>query len=416
LADKQPDSSMIRRRRHVFHIAGYDPVSAQQQHRRFGRQLAIFKQTWDIQAAASELGQTNSNPSWSATAAGPNWEAEAVVELLAWDDLVIKDAAGSRIVRLLRALVAYANLLRTGTLFRYAAANQRYFLFAIVPLVEAILLGIVAWSVAWFLAGRAGLSPHVEYFVAAIGGLGVFLLLLEWPGRRWRIYQAFDDWILSLDYIYGKRPDLDARLDAFAARIASEAARGTADEVIVLGHSLGAIFAVDAVARAYAKNAELGRKGSSLSIVTVGATIPKCALHPAAQRLRDQIKAVVNEPSIFWVEYQSRADPISFYRFHPATLRRISGKEDNLDSKPLIRRVQIKDMLQPKTFAKYRLRVLRLHYQFVMANERRAPYDFFMMICGPVLLKRWTAAPLGLLDFFRDPRSAAVSGEAETSS
>lgn len=404
---------MIRRRRHVFHIAGYDPVSAEQQHRRFVRQLAIFRQTWDVQASASELGNTNSNPSWSVTAAGPNWSTDAAVELLPWDDLVNKDAEGSRVVRLLRAFAAYANLIWTGTLFRYALANQRYFLFAIVPLAEAILLGVLAWWAAFFLAGRAGLPPLVEWPLALVGGLGLFLLLLEWPGRPWRIYQAFDDWILSLDYVYGKRHDLDARLDEFARRIVAEASDATADEIIILGHSLGAIFAIEVMARAYAMAPGLGRKGLSLSIVTVGATIPKCALHPGAQRLRDQMKSVVDEPSLFWVEYQSRADAISFYRFHPVTLQRI-GKEDKLDARPLIRRVQIKDMLQPASFAKYRLRPLRLHYQFVMANERRAPYDFFMMICGPLLVQSWTTAPLGFLDFFGDARNAAVSLEPES--
>jgi hypothetical protein len=148
----------------------------------------------------------------------------------------------------------------------------------------------------------------------------------------------------------------------------------------------------------------------------VGATIPKCALHPAGQRLRDQIKRVVDERSIHWAEYQARADAISFYRFDPVTLRRISGRADKLDGKPLIRRLQIHDVLHPKTFAKYRLRVLRLHYQFVMANERRAPYDYFMMICGPLPVASWTTTPAGLLDFFPDAQSAAISHGAEASS
>ena len=151
------------------------------------------------------------------------------------------------------------------------------------------------------------------------------------------------------------------------------------------------------------------------SIVTAGATIPKCALHPRAQRLRDQIKKVADEPSLHWVEFQSRADAISFYRFHPLTLRRITGNEE-LDARPLIRRVQIKDMLRPQSFAKYRLRVLRLHYQSVMANERRAPYDYFMMICGPLFAATWTESPLGLIDFFCEADNSVVYLDAEASS
>ena len=232
-----------------------------------------------------------------------------MVELLPWDDLVNNDAAGSRVVRLLRGLIAYLNLIWTGTLFRYAIANQRYLLFALAPLAEAMLLGAVSWWAAFFLASRTGWPPALEVALAVVGGFGLFLVLLEWPGRRWRIYQALDDWILSLDYIYRKRPDLEARLEQFAKRIAAEATGGKAEEIVVLGHSLGATFAIDAMARALASDPDLGRHGRSLSLVTVGATIPKCALHPGAHELRARVKSVADEPSIYWVEYQSRADP-----------------------------------------------------------------------------------------------------------
>jgi len=413
LTGHRPDPRTTRRRRQVFHIAGYDPVSVSDHHRRFVRQLAIFKKTWAVAASASALEGSTSNPNWNVTTEGPNWCTEANVELLAWDDLVNADAKGSRIVRLLRALNAYANLIWTGTLLRYAMANQRYFLFTIVPLVEAILLGILAWSAALYFTHDLSGSALVDYSLGTIAGLVLFILLLEWPGRRWRIYQAFDDWILSLDYIYAKRAALETRLDQFAKRIVSAAIHGTADEIVIIGHSLGATFAIDAVVRALAIEPGLGRRGRSVCVVTVGATIPKCALHPHASRLRNAIRTVADEPSVHWVEYQSRADPISFYRFNPATLRRIRGTDDELAARPPVRRVHIKDMLQPATFARYRLRVLRLHYQFVMANERRASYDYFMMICGPLLTKEWTTNPLGLLDFFADAQSAAVSESAE---
>jgi hypothetical protein len=132
-------------------------------------------------------------------------------------------------------------------------------------------------------------------------------------------------------------------------------------------------------------------------VLTIGATIPKFALHPRAQAIRGRIAQVAAEPSIAWTEYQSRADTISFYKFDPASLRHIA--DDRLDGKPVIRRVQIHDMLLPETFARCRTHVLRLHYRSVMANDRRAPYDYFLMVCGPVAFSDWTISPLGFLDF-----------------
>ena len=34
-----------------------------------------------------------------------------------------------------------------------------------------------------------------------------------------------------------------------------------------------------------------------------------------------------------------------------------------------------------------------------MANDQRAPYDYFLMVCGPISFGDWTISPGGLLDF-----------------
>jgi pimeloyl-ACP methyl ester carboxylesterase len=232
-------------------------------------------------------------------------------------------------------------------------------------------------------------------------------VLLRWPGRRWRVQQLLDDWICAHDYIHGRRPDIDARLDRFAETLLARAREGAVDEIVVVGHSLGAMLVLDVLVRALARDADFGRRGAAISVLTIGATIPKFALHPRAQGLRRKIARIVAEPSIAWVEYQSRADAISFYKFDPVSLRHIP--DDRLDGKPVIRRVQIHDMLLPETFARARRSVLRLHYRSVMANDRHAPYDYFLMVCGPVPFSDWTLSPLGFLDFIaqdgtcRDP-------------
>jgi hypothetical protein len=52
-------------------------------------------------------------------------------------------------------------------------------------------------------------------------------------------------------------------------------------------------------------------------------------------------------------------------------------------------------MLTTRTYWRYRLRFMRLHYQFVMANERRSTYDYFMMVCGLIPFARSVLAPTG---------------------
>ncbi len=386
-------------RRHVYHLAGYDPIDAEAQHRRFGRQLDIFRRTWNVLTSLSPLEQPDGRHTarWTVNAQGPDWQVEAVHEVWRWDDIVRADFLRRLPVRLGKAAIAYADFIATGTMFRYVMANQRYAIFFLFPLLALILFAAGGWLAAYILIAVLGLTGPIAILAGIGSGLAAFLILLRWPGARWRVQQLLDDWIFARDYLYGRRPDAEARLDEFADALMARVRAGGVDEIVIVGHSLGAMFALDVVVRALARDPDLGRHGVAVCVLTIGATIPKFALHPSARRLRETIARVVAEPSVAWVEYQSRADTISFYRFDPVALKRIAG--DRLDGKPVIRRVQIHDMLSPESFARYRRNVLRLHYQSVMANERRAPYDYYLMVCGPVAFADWTMAPTGFLDF-----------------
>ena len=57
---------------------------------------------------------------------------------------------------------------------------------------------------------------------------------------------------------------------------------------------------------------------------------------------------------------------------------------DRLDRKPIIRLVRIRNMVEERTYRRIQFKFMRVHHQFVMANERRTAYDFYMMGCGPV--------------------------------
>jgi pimeloyl-ACP methyl ester carboxylesterase len=336
---------------------------------------------------------------------GPNWHVQTHYELWSWDDIVRENARRSSISRLVRGAITYADLLFSGTLYRYLKGNYRYFIFSIVPLLQIVLFVGVAWFVGWFIARFLGLNGSASSAVTFAVGLTAFFLLVHWPGQRWRMQQAFDDWIFSREYLQGRRADMEVRLEQFAKALVERVQEHKFDEIIVVGHSLGALFAIEIVARALARGVPVGDQGAPIGIVTLGATIPKCTLHPDAGRIRERVMQIVKDTRLHWVEFQSRRDAISFYKLDPAALQKVNG--DQLNTRPMIRHVRMNSMLSPETFARYRFRILRLHYQSVMANERRAVYDYLMMCCGPLRFARWTVSPRGLLDFINPDGSVS---------
>jgi hypothetical protein len=269
-------------------------------------------------------------------------------------------------------------------------------LFFLVPFLDVVLFAGVGALVGYALAGELALAGLARAAAAIAIAVVLFRLLMHWPGGRWRVEQGLADWILARDYMRGRRPDIEARLDRFAERLAACVQAGIADEIVIVGHSLGASLVVDLIARALARDPDLARRGPALAVLTIGATIPKIALHPDGARLRGCAETVAREPDLFWVEYQARDDAISFYKFHPVALRAIGSAGD--PAPPLVRRVQFHEMMTAAEFRRYRLSFMRLHYQFVMANAQRATYDYFMIVCGPLPLRATARAANGPLD------------------
>jgi len=409
-------------RRHVLFVAGFDPIDLPSQHRRFGREAAKFAGTWSIAADVSnvEPADTEAGERWRLHLQGPAWSTRTTYEPLDWHDVIENELARPQVTLLWGGVVAFIDFLVSGTAARYFAATWRYGLFFLVPFLNVLLFALVGLAAGGAMVRAAGMTGGAAIVLALIVAAIVFAGLMQWPGRRWRVAQALADWIFARDHMLGRRPDFDARLDRFADRLVARARRADCDELLVVGHSLGATLAVEVIARALARDPDLASHGPALCLLTVGATIPKLALHPAATRLRASLEQVAAHPAIAWTEYQARRDAISFYRFDPVALKPFV---DNVPGKkPHIMLVGLKAMLAPETYRRYKFRHMRLHYQFVMGNERRAAYDYFMLVGGPVPFAHLSQLPNGALDAFgedgacrvRPAHEAVAPGRART--
>jgi pimeloyl-ACP methyl ester carboxylesterase len=164
--------------------------------------------------------------------------------------------------------------------------------------------------------------------------------LLQWPGRRLFVQHLLDDWIFARRYIHGEDAVLGPRLDRAAERLCEAARAGEAAEVLVLGHSLGAVLAIDLLDRALRLEPRLGQDRSAVAFISVGSSIPKIGLHRAAARFRAAVERVANAPAIFWGEYQTLTDVMSFYKVDPVTDMGLKGRS------PVIRQVRVKATLQ----------------------------------------------------------------------
>jgi len=381
---QQNDNSVIRSRL-VFHFGGYDPVSPMNTYLRFVRELQRFRQTWSVTSSASAPSVAADRAKWRIVSNGPNWRVETDHQLFRWDDIMAVYARRPVWSRLPMGLLAFADFVAGGALRGYARTNWRYALFFLYPYLLLLMMVLASCYAGEFAARTSG-----SIAIGIASGVLALIAFYLGPGRWTYLQIAFDDWIFSRSYIRHNDPELERRLDATADDIISAARARSVDEIILLGHSLGAVLAVDVLDRALRREHDLGSRGPRLALVTVGSSILKIGLHSAAGRLREALARVSRSPGVFWVEYQALTDIMNFYKTDPV---RECGLEPT--GRPIIRMVRISHMLEPKSYRRVRRNLYRLHCQFVSGNERRAIYDYFMLVCGPLPAEQQARLPEG---------------------
>jgi len=374
-------------KRLVFHVGGYDPIAPQAgTYRRFVREITRFELTWSAKAFIGALHDGVDETKWRVITNGPNWHVETDFHLIRWDD-VIEEFSHRRIwQRIPQGLIAFLDFVTAGALWGYLRTNWYYAIFFLYPFV---MFGLLT-ATAYFVGIHVLRANETMSAVIIIYSVLAALVVGFW---RWlHLGSLFDDWIFSRAYVRRRNPIIEQRLHKIAQEIVSAARGSGADELLVVGHSLGAVIAVDLLDQALKLDPSLGKNGTPVTFLSIGSSILKIGLHRGAERFRAAVEHVAQAPGIFWGDYQARIDIMNFYNTNPMTEMSLSAEHE-----PVVRLVEFSRMLQRDVYRRIRLRFYRLHCQFVSGNDKRASYDYFMLVCGPVSAKYQTLASDGVL-------------------
>jgi hypothetical protein len=398
------------RRRHVIYVEGYDPQGAEGYYRLFGRSLARFLKVWPLAARLSELElQSQDFARWTVDMSGPNWQVATRYDFLRQEHFIRANMAEPLPRQIPRALAWAFDYLTSGAIFRVLRASSYFGLVLIyfqMMLVSWIVLSLGGgWLVAAASMHVLGLHAVVAALVGVVAATLIFLALRR-LADRWFVVQINNHWPYLCEFARGETTCFDAPIEAGARRVIAAVHANDTDEVVVVGHSGGGALAPAVVTRALELDPDVGRKGPPLLLLTLGSIAPGAALHPKAARLRATFARLAVEPSVTWIDSQSRADVMNFWDFDP--VEGIGARVDGRRCNPLIWKVRFGDMLSRRFYWRIRFNFFRLHYQFIMASDRRAPYDYLMLLCSPVPVAAWARNPNGVLAAFAADGSLAA--------
>lgn len=394
------------RRRHVLFVPGYDPRDPALYRRLAAFELRRFAKLWGVKVDVDqEHVDDPAIPSirWNARVTAGEAEVEVTYETLRWDDIVARDFSVPLWLKLARGLCTTADVVFTGHLFRIARASPWCavaWAYPIGLMAVVIALGCgLGWAL-WALGAHYGYgAPGAVAGVAAALATPIAFMAAARKAKSFLLH-LMDDGASQIAYAHRRDAAMQARVDAFADRIRAIEAEPGLQELLIVGHSSGSFIAIDALARAFKADPELGEGRPALALLTVGASELLVAMHPSAGWFRARLKQIAVEPGVFWAEVVGPWDMLNFPHRDPVTELKLDVPEDRPN--PTFRRAFLTKMLKAESIARLRRErnIFRAHFQFVMANEVRGPFDYFSLVCGP-----WRARS----QFWRTSKGADMS-------
>ncbi|MGV6849014.1 MAG: hypothetical protein ACWA5A_11615 [Marinibacterium sp.] len=366
-------------RRRVFYIPGFDPMPPRKYrelYRREGaRQAAISGFSLEL-AAPPETG----NAGWNVRTVMHGAETHSSFEVLIWSDLV-RDSMGRSLfgsyIELARTAWIY---LGDGTLFRLFSLRKGPVIAALYPVVMMLVYLGLAAAGGVLLTGLVAAAGLPRIGAGAAGLIGAVALL--------RLARAMDGrtFVFYLMHLYGFTasgrgafpPRVADRLSCFADRI--RAAMGEdVDEVLVVGHSLGAHLAIVALSDAM-RGQTRPATGPALGLLTLGQVVPMVSFLKAADRLRGDLAWLAGRDDLTWVDVSAPGDGGSFALCDPVA---VSGVAPPGRHWPLVISAAFSRTLSAARQKALRWRFHRLHFQYLCAFDRPGDYDYFRVTAGP---------------------------------
>ena len=386
---------MAVRKRLVINFTGYEGLHPDAVRGRYLNSASDFNKLWGARTVAGAMAAEGDNiASMNIATRGSDWKTETKFCQYGSADIFDAYAARNVVTRFATGLMAFLDILLTGTFWRYLRTSWRFCIFFLWPFAYACFVTLAALAVGLFPLLAEGSKFHLLWTVPL--ALVIGRVLIRWPGEKVFFSYLLDDWAAASDRIYGRNPALNQRRKAFAANLAEKLRVTDADEVVIIAHSLGTVPAVEAIADVWRIDPELLRR-KPVSLVAAGSCLLMIALHPRANGLREDVRVVMQESPVLWAEFQTVTDIVHFYKSDPAGALGIKPRQA-----PVIERIRFKRIHSAKRYARARKNFFKMHLLFLKGAQIRNPYDMGMFVQGPFPFKelmtkyKGIAAPLDL--------------------
>lgn len=382
-------------KRHVLYFSGFDPRGPAY-YRRLYRTESVTQATVNGMPIEIDKGDKSSplSAAWKMRTQCDGATVETSYEFMRWDDVIRHHWPRNDLILMLRYLRALWFYLTTGVLRSIRRQSIWMFIAAVYP--AFLMLAVLGLGVGAVIGiDRLTQAAELPRWLGAGAGLLAFGLIVQGGRLVERLSNSF--WLarsmaFHTQQARGATPDLEARLDEFAQYLADTLQNSDADEVLLVGHSSGAIIAAAVLGRALQRFPQLTQQRARISLMTLGHCIPILSLFPQARAFRDELAAIAHADRLDWIDFTAPTDLACFVFLDTVALAGI--RRCSAEPRPKLLSARFVTLFSAESYARIRRSWYRNHFQYLMAGEKAGEYDYFAITAGPLCLAdRYRAKP-----------------------
>lgn len=362
-------------KRVVLHFPGFEPLDAAAHRARYERSARQSAAAWGFAAVVDTLRNFGRAPYFDVVAKGTGWQTDSRIHILDHNDLVARLNGRPFFSRLGQGYLAAFKVAASGGMAGYFRHAWRFGLFFIFPFL-LMLLGLAISLCIAFLPFVLGL-PSWSHIGSIALAVAFFIYVFLPRAERLHTLHLFSDWEMAVA-MAGLNGIGAAQWVEACAISARQALEEPADEYVITSHSMGSSVATHVIGLLLEREPDLFR-GKRVVFTTLGSAVLQCALMRPASVLRSRVGLLARCKEIAWLDVHCLTDAIHFYKAKVAAL---CGHADA--PQPTIIFIRFKKMLSSQHYAKIKRDFLRVHRQYVLGPDVRAPFDFTLLTAGPL--------------------------------
>ena len=369
----------------ILNFPGFEATNAVHQIERLTSGGEKTGNLWGFELSRGKISEKSALHKTTAefAAKADKWRCRARFVQFSWHDIIEVYENTPYPYNLALNFPKYFAFFLDGSVRRYAKASRRYWGFTIYPILLMLLFASASWLASYWLL--SGFEQH--WIFTAVPAALLFLVLCKFPGDLAYVNLSINDWGFARDMCNRSNPDIEKRYDDFASHMINEIENRQYDEILIVGHSFGSVWAVASLAKALERKPKL-LKNRNVTFLALGSSLLKIALVRKAAFYKKFIEKVLGTENLVWHEIQTKTDFISFYKSDPFEPLKIMPK-----SQVWVHRVNFKSSLSDARHKKMMKSMYLAHRQYILYADRRVHFDFQLRCFGPFFASELAAKP-----------------------